>query len=96
VTSILICFHQSKTINRSKREKWFKIDNIINSHISHTLWSYVFNSSDDNKYIGLFLIYTRTTDISNIHRTHWPFILTRNDKYAYIINTCQCKPQQIE
>jgi hypothetical protein len=94
VASLLICVHQSKTTNRSKREKWFKIDNIINSHIP-TLWSYVFNSSD-NKYIGLFLIYTRTTDISNIHRTHWPFILTRNDQYAYTINTCQCKPQQIE
>jgi hypothetical protein len=22
--------------------------------------------------------------------------LTRNNKYAYTINTCQCKPQQIE
>jgi hypothetical protein len=30
----LICFHQSKTTNRSKREKWFKIDDIINSHIT--------------------------------------------------------------
>jgi hypothetical protein len=37
VSSILICFHQSKTTNRSKREKWFKIDNIIKSHtvLSH-------------------------------------------------------------
>jgi hypothetical protein len=24
VTSILICFHQSKTTNRRNREKWFK------------------------------------------------------------------------
>ena len=30
----------------------------------------------------VFLIYTRTTDISNILRTHWPFILTRNDEYG--------------
>ena len=34
VTSILICLHQSKTTNRRNREERFKIDIIINSHIS--------------------------------------------------------------
>ena len=85
-------FDLKKTLRSMSLEKSITIMTLI----SRALWSYVFNSSNENKYIGLLLIYTRTTDISNIHCTHWPFILTRNDKYAYTINTCQCKPQQIE
>jgi hypothetical protein len=53
-------FDLEKTLRSESFKKEKSITILI--LISHALWSYVFNSSDDNKYIGGFLIYTQTTE----------------------------------
>jgi hypothetical protein len=70
VTSILICLHQSKTTNRRNREERFKIDIIINSHISHIKINIVIDFSylnDMDLYLNQTLRILRVKKTWNTH-----------------------------